>query len=1814
MRTFGIRISVLIIIFLISHQNGKTQCDTSGKLCFDSDCGIYTMGLITDDIVSFCEGLTSTIRLDTIKTAKFDSFFIYWCDGPNPQVFSGNILEFNHVYDNIDAEGCLKPFKNFTITVIGIKYCGSKRTCANASTTIRVQKKPQPLFSFNNSICFDTTVLITNSSCYVDDTYPNAYRWDFGDNSTSTLKNPKHKYPTTGVYNIKLTVANKCGEAEIEESISLPINVVGYPTAKVNISPSARDGKVCVGDRIMLIDTSNQWAVNNKWTFPSNKNPHTEKTDWKVPTSLLKKDSLSIGFRDSIHYVDTIILDMLKVGKYKFTLTSTNACSTVVWTFECEVVNAPTVGNIAGIELCESGIYDPSPPSISGTVNGYEWIFEQGNPPSSNILNPGPVSFNTPGTHKITFKAQAECGTIEKNTTVQVYSKDAVSISNFEPQYCLGSSIDTLAATPGGGIWKGKGTQPNLGTFNPALAGVGKHQIIYTVGPPICQSSDTIEIEVVPSENITIPDLVLCEDDPKKAVSNITGGQWSGHPAIDATGIFDPAISGSGVFNVQFEKTDANGCLIEKTIAVTVQALPQISVEDTAVACAGNDLLNLTSLLDITSNQGAGRDSFVYNGVKLNSPINLGAFPAGNYPIQVYHINKACVVSDSAILTVISDPVIILSKDTTVCNAGSLQLTSNVSGGTWEGPGIDPNTGSIDLNNITAGEHIFTYAYYKGESCEQLPKVKVTVINPGAGLNINGPTSLCSGASAAVTLSASQSGGSWTGVSVGASTGTINVSGLKTDTSYTYQYCRDVPGLLNCQACASHTLIIQSLPVSSFDINGLGCINEPVIFVNNSLDSDTITSTLWNFGDGITSTQFTPPSHLYTLKQNYTVSLTVTNENGCSHTTTQNIYITQKPENQFDLLSDAVGCAPYAIGVSNTSSGDNISFEWKINGITFPGPDVNGFVIDSLIKETTFSLELTVSNACGPVSRTESFTVKPYPIAKIGVSDEEGCSPLIINFANPTLGNADVYAWDLGNGQSYTDSLPPKQTYTASDSLITVYTVTMIATNGCGKDTAQQNITVYPPDVQAFIQASGQRVCQYDTLGMTAFSTPGSVNTWKIIKPDGSTFGAAGDSTLVPFDQSGRYLIVLFASRCGSDSDTAIVDVIPAPQPAFVLPPFLCLNDTLALQPSVPGLAGASWDLGDGTIANGFAIRHQFAQPGNYAIKLTTTALVTGCSNSITQNLLVVGAPTAAFTQDVTSGCQPLTVQFSNTSSGASQYNWDFGDQTSNSQQAGPKHTFEQSGTFQVKMTASDNYGCFEDTSLLNILVFPKPAAAFTFSKASYCTLHDSLRLNNQSTGAVSYLWQINQLTDSMSLSPSLPLDEAGEVRVTLIARSDKSCTDTLTSSVTVYASPVANIASDVQQGCEDLNVQFKNTSLYSSQYFWNFTNGDVSAQSSPSVIFTEPGSYLPYVVALGNDLCPPDTAWLSITVHPKPESKFDFIKDSICGTPMQVSLINQSTGQQENQWLLDGKTIAQSTDLKVTLDQDKTYTLGLITKTIHNCLDTLYRDVPIYRQPLARFDIKTDACEGEELNITNLSTNANSYQWTIDGKGSTENFEPVLSFDKAGSYNIRLIAIYNEFCKDTTTLAQAIKIYTSPMADFTWTTGFADETRGEVQFNHLCRDFTSLLWNFGDGYFTDSLNPLHEYDINRPIEVTLTAYNDNAGLWTCVDSIQKTIAPEWIKTFYAPNALTPEYGERLVRVFKPVGIGMKKYDMAIYSPWGEKVWSSSELDENGSPTEAWDGTYGGSIVPQGSYTWRVDIEWVDGTGLVRVGSVTVLR
>ncbi len=126
----------------------------------------------------------------------------------------------------------------------------------------------------------------------------------------------------------------------------------------------------------------------------------------------------------------------------------------------------------------------------------------------------------------------------------------------------------------------------------------------------------------------------------------------------------------------------------------------------------------------------------------------------------------------------------------------------------------------------------------------------------------------------------------------------------------------------------------------------------------------------WNFGDGATSTEIYP-YHQYEVSGTYNVCLTVTSEN-CFQNTCQEVYI---PES--NVIPNDTSCYagfvisqenPFAVSVVNTTSGNDLTFNWTISSGLFTISATGAYPTMTIESTGSYVLCLTVTNANGCTS------------------------------------------------------------------------------------------------------------------------------------------------------------------------------------------------------------------------------------------------------------------------------------------------------------------------------------------------------------------------------------------------------------------------------------------------------------------------------------------------------------------------------------------------------------------------------------------------------------------------------------------------------------------------------------------------------------------------------------------------------------------------------------------------------------------------------------------------------------------------------
>jgi PKD repeat protein len=226
----------------------------------------------------------------------------------------------------------------------------------------------------------------------------------------------------------------------------------------------------------------------------------------------------------------------------------------------------------------------------------------------------------------------------------------------------------------------------------------------------------------------------------------------------------------------------------------------------------------------------------------------------------------------------------------------------------------------------------------------------------------------------------------------------------------------------------------------------------------------------------------------------------------------------------------------------------------------------------------------------------------------------------------------------------------------------------------------------------------------------------GVIKAWSWDFGDGET--STDQNPTQAYEVHGDYLVTLTVTGPGgSDTATQNVTVLPpAPVASFTVdPPLGTVPLTVLLTSTSSGdIDSQAWDLdGDGVFddASGPTVTHTFTDAGNHIVALSVTG--PGGSTSAAQNITVsTPPPVASFTAVPTSGQAPLSVQLTDTSTGAiTSRTWDLGngDTITSPNPAPITYTYDEAGTCTVTLTVTGPGGTNATSQTITATAPPPP-------------------------------------------------------------------------------------------------------------------------------------------------------------------------------------------------------------------------------------------------------------------------------------------------------------------------------------------------------------------------------------------------------------------------------------------------------------------------------------------------------------------------
>jgi PKD repeat protein len=475
------------------------------------------------------------------------------------------------------------------------------------------------------------------------------------------------------------------------------------------------------------------------------------------------------------------------------------------------------------------------------------------------------------------------------------------------------------------------------------------------------------------------------------------------------------------------------------------------------------------------------------------------------------------------------------------------------------------------------------------------------------------------------------------------------------------------------------------------------------------------------------------------------------------------------------------------------------------------------------------------------------------------------------------------------------------------------------------------------------------------------------------------------------------------------------------------------------------------WDFGDGGTSTQQNPSHEYTSAGDYTVSLTATGPCGSDIETKTDYIQVGATLVADFSGTPTSGCAPLTVSFTDQSSGdVTSWEWDFGDGGTSTLQ-NPSHEYASAGDYTVTLTVTGACGTDSETKTGYISVGGPPLADFYGTPTSGETPL-TVSFTDQSSGDVtSWDWDFGDGGISTLQNPSHEYAAAGDYTVALtVTGSCGSDTETKTGYITV-TEPGTGFCDDFGDGdASDWTVIAGTWSVVSQQYDGVNTGGKGyslapagdMADGTITVDWTSltGGNWTNGQIFFGWQ----DTGNYRCVDMRDGANKW-FIREFVGGTRYNRAVTEETinTNQQYHMevTIAPGGYVTVYVDgvEKVSYDFGNVVTgpVGVGIEKAHAQFDNFCTtSEPPPEPPVADFaGSPTSGCAPLAVSFTDQSTGVpTSWSWDFGDGGSSTEQNPSHTYNEAGTYTVALTAT-NGCGSDTETKTDYITV-TEPSAD----------------------------------------------------------------------------------------------------------------------------------------------------------------------------------
>ena len=795
-------------------SNGSNSSSVSNI----STSGTYTV-TVTDG--NGCENTSSptVITVNALPTAGITtSGPLTFCAGNSVNLTGTGGTTYlwsngtNAALTNITSSG------TYSVTVTDGNGCQN-----STSTTITVNPLPTATINANGPLtfCAGGTVNLTASA-------GNSYLW-----SNASTASSINNITTSGTYTVTVTDGNGCQNT----SSPTTITVNALPSASINASGALT---FCAGGSVNLTASA---GASYLWS-----NASTGSSISNISTS----------------------------GTYTVTVTDGNGCQNTSSPATITVNPLPTATITANgpLTFCAGGSVNLS----ANAANSYLWSNGSTESSISNITSSG--------TYTVTITDGNGCKNTSSPTTIIVNALPAATITpNGPTTFCTGGAVN-LTANTGVGLnylWSNGSTGSSISNITTS----GNYTVTVT-NQNNCSATSapvTITVNAIPNVTIANPAAVCAPGTVDLTAAGITAGSTAGLSysywtnAAATQSLNTPfAIGTAGTYYIKGTNTTTN-CASIRPVIVSINPQAAMQINTPAPVCAPGTV-DLTATA-ITNGSAAGL-SYTYftNAAATNVLANPNAVSSSG----IYYIKGTPATGCSAIVpvtvTINGLPTLTVNNPAAVCSPQVINLMdASITAGSSSGlnfayfSNASLTTPVTNAQNVNNSGIFYIRATDVNTGCFRVAPVTVQInAAPQGTLQIPSGNIICENSS--LTLNASGANRYQWLLNQQPINGATAANLNATEAGI---YAVKFISAQGCETVSSNTINLELLrkPTVQFTVSN-ACAGVTANFSNTSITSASGgINWLWDFGDGVTSNQFSP-GHIYTTPGNYIVRLTAT--------------------------------------------------------------------------------------------------------------------------------------------------------------------------------------------------------------------------------------------------------------------------------------------------------------------------------------------------------------------------------------------------------------------------------------------------------------------------------------------------------------------------------------------------------------------------------------------------------------------------------------------------------------------------------------------------------------------------------------------------------------------------------------------------------------------------------------------------------------------------------------------------------------------------------------------------------------------------